>query len=255
MTLFQELKEFIKAISHSLYAFLGFSIFFFSFGLKKVVLFGASYLVPLPSSNTFAVFIFNRIEHDLLPQGVHLVVTSPLSGFISQVVLSLLLALVPTFPFFLYKMIQYLSPALFEHEKKAVMKFLVPLVALFIAGALFAYFVIIPLTFKLLFPYATSIGATPFFGVDEFINSVVSLMVATGVMFLLPLCMILLSFIGLVDGDFWKTKRRYALLFFLIFSAIITPDGTGVTMVLLFVPLALLYEAGCLCTRKFYKRN
>jgi sec-independent protein translocase protein TatC len=114
---------------------------------------------------------------------------------------------------------------------------------------------LIPATFKILYPFATNIGATPFFSLEEFMSSVFSLMVITGIMFLLPIFMVLLSFLGIVKPDFWISKLRFAALFFLIFTAIITPDGTGITMLILFFPLIGLYLIGCLLTGRFKKRN
>lgn len=255
MTILDELKKFIKTILYWVFVFLGFSVLFFSFGLKSVVLFGKNFILPLPTEHSFAVLVFNKIQADLLPSGVHLVVTDFLSGFTAQIVLSLLLAFIVTFPFLLYKVIRYLSPALLEKEKKAILKAILPSSLLFFIGCLFAYYFVIPMTFKILFPYATMIGATPFFSVDEFVSSIVSLMFAVGIMFLLPLFMILLSFLGIVDGAFWRSKWRYMLLFFTIFSAIITPDGTGVTMIMLLVPMIVLYSVGCIFTKKFKKQD
>ncbi|MCX6751588.1 MAG: twin-arginine translocase subunit TatC [Candidatus Nomurabacteria bacterium] len=253
MTILDELKKFFKNIMYWVFSFLGFSILFFSFGLKNVVLFGKNLILPLPAENSFSVIIFNKIQTDLLPPNVHLVVTDFLSGFTAQIILSLLLAFIITFPFLLYRVIKYLSPALFEHEKKAILKAILPSSFLFFIGCAFAYYFVIPMTFKILFPYATIISATPFFSVDQFISSIVSLMFAVGIMFLLPLLMILLSFLGIVDGAFWQNKWRHMLLFFTILTAIITPDGTGVTMIILLVPMVLLYSIGCIFTNKFKK--
>ena len=254
MTILEELKKFIKTILYWVFSLFIFAMLFFSFGLKSVVIFDKNFILPLPTQPSFSVMIFNKIQADLLPPDVHLVVTNPLSAFVSQILLSLLLAFIITFPFLLYRVIKYLSPALLEKEKKAVLKSILPSSVLFFVGCLFAYFFVIPLSFKILFPYATAIGATPFFGVDEFINSIVSLMFAIGIMFLLPLFMILLSFLGVVDGAFWQSKWRYMILFFTIFSAIITPDGTGITMLMLLLPLTGLYLAGCVFTNKFKTR-
>lgn len=244
MTILEEAREFLKNILHWFYLLVGLSVFFFSFNFEKVLVFGKHYFIPFPSDISLSVQIFNKIQHDLLPPEVHLIVTNPLNAFTSQIVFSILLAFLISFPFFLYRIIAYISPALFEHEKKAILKSLIPSSVLFFTGALFAYFFIIPSTFKLLYPYAIAIEATTFFSLNEFINSVIGLMISTGVMFLLPLFIILISFFGIVHPEFWKDKWRYALLFFLIFSAIITPDGTGITMAMLFVPLMILYFFG-----------
>lgn len=251
MTIFDEIKEFFKSITWSLFLFFIISIFLFSFGLEKTSFSNREYLLPLPSMNSFSVQIFNLMENKLLPSGVTLIVTNHLDAFVSQILVSLLFAFILTFPFFLYFFIQYLNPALFEHEKKAILKALLPSVFLFFGGCLFAYYFIIPFSFKFLYSYAGVINASPFFEVSEFINSIFSLMFATGIMFLLPIFMILFSYLHIIDGNFWIDKWRYAFLAFLFFSAIITPDGTGVTMMMLFVPLSLLYVLGCFFSRKF----
>lgn len=227
-----------------IYSFLGFSFFFFSFGLKKVWIFGGSYFVPFPSSDSFSVRFFNQIREDLLPAGVLLVTTNPMSAFVAQIWSSMLLGFFITTPIFFHKLIMYLRPALLPHEKKAVAWSVLPIVVLFISGSLFSYFFLIPATFKVLYPYAAHIGAVQFFSIDEFSYYVFGLTISVGAMFLLPIFMVLLSFLGIIPADLWKRHWRSACLLFLILSAIITPDGTGVTMVLLFLPLMGLYFLG-----------
>jgi sec-independent protein translocase protein TatC len=255
MALLKELKIFIKHILYWIFSFIGFSFFFFLFGLEEVTIFGKNYFLPLPSENSFSVQVFNKIQYDLLPPGVRLVVTNPMSAFISQILLSMLLSFLLTTPFFIYKIITYLRPALLLHERKAVLWSLLPIVFLFFLGSMFSYFFLIPATFKILYPYATSIGAVPFFSIDEFIHYVFGLMFAVGLMFLFPIFMVLLSFTGIIRADFWRRNWRYALLFFLISSAIITPDGTGITMMMLFIPEAVLYFAGYVFANKFNRHT
>jgi sec-independent protein translocase protein TatC len=86
--------------------------------------------------------------------------------------------------------------------------------------------------------------------VDEFIYYVIGLTSAVGVMFLMPLFMIMLSATGIIEPNFWAKKWQVACLTFLIASALITPDGTGITMMLLFAPLAVLYAGGYYFSRK-----
>lgn len=253
MTLTEELKVLIKSLLHWIYALVGFSVFFFAFGLREVVILGRNYLLPMLAQDSFSVQVFNRVRVDLLPPEVALVVTNPMSAFVSQVLLSLVLGFLATTPLFLYKVILYIQPALLPHEKRAVLLSLLPLAFLFLSGAAFSYLFLIPATFETLYPYATSIGAVPFFSVDEFVYYVCGLMIAVGMMFLLPLFMILLSIMGIIEAEFWRKQWRFALLFFLIVSAIITPDGTGVTMMVLFFPLMILYFAGYMFARKFSK--
>lgn len=250
MNLLKELHIFIESILYWICSFIVASFFFFIFGIEKTILWGKSYYLPLPSENSFSVQIFNKISHDLLPSGVELIATNPMSGFVAQMYLSLLLGFLFTIPYFIYKMVAYLHPALLPREKRAVFWSLFPFVILFFSGCLFSYLYLIPATFRILYPFATVMGVTPFFSLDEFIQYVLGICVAVGLMFLLPLFMILLSFLNIIKAEFWIQKWRFALLFFLALSAIITPDGTGITMVMLFVPLVALYFAGCFFAKK-----
>ncbi len=217
------------------------------------MIYGHEYLLPMPTENSFSVQIFNQVRYDLLPSGVQLITTNPMSAFVAQICFSMLLGFITTIPFFLYAFILYIKPSLFPYEKKIVMWSLFPFVMLFFSGALFSYFLLIPATFKVLYPYTTILGAVPLFSVDEFIYYVIGLMLAVGMMFLLPLFMIVLSTTGIIEASFWLKKWQYAFLFFLILSAIITPDGTGVTMIMLFLPLVGLYFAGYFFANKLSK--
>ena len=75
-------------------------------------------------------------------------------------------------------------------------------------------------------------------------------MIGVGTMFLLPLFMILLSYLRIISAEFWINKWRFALIFFLVLCAIITPDGTAISMIILFVPLVGLYFVGCFFAKK-----
>lgn len=253
MEFLKELKIFAKHIFYWVISFVGFSIFFFGFGLKKIVIFGQERFLPLPSENSFTAQVFNKIGADLLPPDVKLLATNPISAFVAQILLSMLLSFLLTTPFFIYKIILYFRPALFPHERRAVMLSVLPLSFLFLCGAAYSYFFLIPTTFKLLFPFTTNIGAVAYFSVDEFMQYIFGLTITVGLMFLLPVFMVLLSWLGIIRAEFWKNKWRFAFLFFLIGSAIITPDGTGVTMAMLFVPLMTLYMIGYVFAHKLDK--
>lgn len=253
MTLFQELKIFIKNIASWFYAFIGFSVFFSFFGLHRVVIYGRNLILPTPSADSLSIQVFKMIERDFLPSGVELIVTDPWSGFITQIQIVITLAFLITFPFLLYKIIQYLSPALFEHEKRAILKSVVMFTILFMLGCLFAYYFMIPLTFKFMYPFASSLGVTTFFALDIFMAWVMAILIAMGVVFLLPIFMFVLSYLRIVNPSFWRKKWRFSLLCLLVFSAIITPDQTGVTMLLLFAPLAVLYMLGSFMANRISK--
>ena len=248
--MFNELKH----LAHHLLSWLVFlftlAIFFFSFGLSSIIVFGNSLLVPLPTAtHSFAAQVFEKIKTDMVPAGVEIVVLNPFSAFISQVKVAFFLAFLAAFPFLLLQIIKYLRPALFAHERKESLKLLLPTVILFISGCVFSYYVIIPPTFAVLYRYASAIGATSYFAVNELISLVFALTFVTGILFLLPVGMFLLNKTGVVSSDFWRKQWKTALFSFLVVSAIITPDGSGISMLLLTTPLIALYGLGTIISK------
>jgi len=244
MALLEELKKFLKSILLWIYFFLGFTIFFFGFGFKQIEFLEKKILLPMPSIYSFSAQFFKHIQQNLLPPQVKIVVLNPLNAFLAQIMIALSLSFIFTSPILLYGLTKFISPALYEKEKKIILKVVGFSSILFILGCLFSYFILAPSTFKILYSFATVLEASPLFTAYEFVNLTFILVIAVGIMFQLPIFMVLLSNLGLVSSDFWKNNYKYIFLFFLIFSAIITPDGTGVTMLLLFLPLAGLYFLG-----------
>lgn len=215
--------------------------------LLGLVLFGgfAAFLLPLPGrQNPFAADIFFAMRNTLIPEGVQLIVTSPLGAFLAQTIIALFVGFVFALPYLLFCLVRYIAPGLYERERQAAFKFIIPSFLLFVFGCVFAYFFIIPPTFEILFSYAARLGIVPFFAATSFISSVFSIILITGILFLLPVAMVLLVRLGFVQPLFWKNHWRVALLIFLVGTAILTPDGSGVTMVILSLPMVVLYGVG-----------
>ena len=119
-----------------------------------------------------------------------------------------------------------------------------PASVLFVMGNLFAYYLIIPFSIDFLYNFAFAMGIEQYFSVEDFFSFVLMFMLAFGVVFELPVIMVGLSSVGIVSPDFWKEHWRWAVIISLIFAAVITPDGTGVTMFMVVVPMLLLYFTG-----------
>src|SRR3989344_5824250 len=109
------------------------TLVFFSFGIKSIVLFGNNFLIPIPTTvHSFSSMLFKKITTDLVPNGVELLVISPLTAFLAQVKVAFFLAFFISFPFLLYTIIAYVRPALYKNEKNEFMKILLPSIALFL---------------------------------------------------------------------------------------------------------------------------
>jgi sec-independent protein translocase protein TatC len=219
--------------------------------LRPVILFFIVSLALLVlGTPTFATQIFLSAKLFLVPGNVPLVALGPVSVFMAPLVMSFLISLLVTFPYMLYSFGKYLRPALYPKERATMYTFVLPSLILFYLGSAFGYFFIIPITFSILYSFAAPIGVTPFFSLDSFISSVFLLTVSVGIIFLLPMLMALLAKLSIMPYERWLKNWRGVLVLALIFSAVVTPDGSGITMVFLFVPIVLLYGIGLVVCKK-----
>ena len=219
---------------------------------REVTLYGLPIPLLVVGTPTLATNLFLSAKSFLVPENVPLVALGPVSAFVAPLTMSLLVSLLITFPYTLYSIEKYLRPALYQKERATIYKFLLPSLFLFYLGCAFGYFLIIPKTFSILYSFAAPIGVTPLFDLDSFVSSVFLVTVSVGATFLLPVAMVLLTRLSLIPHEQWLQHWRGALLAALVFSAVITPDGSGVTMVFLFVPLILLYGIGAVFSRKSF---
>lgn len=242
----QELKSLRSSLVRFLVVF--FALVFLLLGLARgeCEFFGQTMPCPAFGAPSIATELFLSAESLLVPEGVPVVALGPVSAFFAPLSFALLATALATFPYALYLLVAFLWPALRLSERRVLILTILPALALFYLGAALAYFVIIPETFALLYSFALPMGITPMFALDDFLAQAAFLTLLTGVAFLLPVAMVLLSRIGLVPAAFWRSRWRGAFLATLVFSAFVTPDGSGVTMVFLALPLLTLYGCGAL---------
>lgn len=238
MAYIEEFDEFSGAVKRMAYGLL-FSLFL------------AIFFLTFPSSQSITERIFEKISLDLIPYYAELVSLSIWSSAVSLIQISLVLGLICVLPWFFLTIFRYLSPGLYGRERYILIKIVIPSFILFISGALFAYKFLIPPTFSIMYSFAERLQIKPLIDVGDFVSTVIMLMVASGVIFLLPIGMLALNAMGIVDKTVWETHWRQVLLAFFIFSAVITPDGTGITMLILVTPMILLYIGGWFLSRKY----
>lgn len=135
-------------------------------------------------------------------------------------------------------------------SKINILKIILPIFLLFIFGVVFSYILVIPFTLNFLYKYGESIGAETFLTVNDFITFVLQFVLGFGIAFQLPVLMYSLSLSGLTDSRFWLKNFRYAIIIITIFGAIITPDGSGVTMWFLALPMIALYAVGIFAIKR-----
>lgn len=140
-----------------------------------------------------------------------------------------------------YQVWRFVAPGLYQHEKRIVVPFSLLSSVCFLGGTAFGYFVVFPPAFRFLTSYSTDY-LTPLPAVKEYFSLCLRLLIAFGVIFEMPVFMVLLSKIGLVTPAFLNKNRKYAILLSFIVAAIVTPTPDVVNQLMMAVPLVVLYE-------------
>jgi len=159
-------------------------------------------------------------------------------------------ALLLASPVIFWQIWSFIAPGLYRHEKKVVLPFTVVSVICFLGGAAFAYYVVFPPAFRFLVGYSHEYLATmP--GVSEYFGLSLRLLIAFGLVFELPVFMVMLARLGVLDGPFLVRNRRYAILLAFIIAAMLTPTADAVNQLLMVGPLIVLYEISILMVNYF----
>src|SRR6476659_1722101 len=172
--------------------------------------------------------------------GHRLMNTHPGGGFSIMMQTAIIIGVVIALPVVIYQAWLFLAPALHRHEKKVVLPVIIGAVALFVCGALLAWYFVLPMTLRFL----TSMGDEAFdqmISANEYFGFVTSLVLTIGAVFELPIVVLLLSSLGLVSPQFLAKYRRHAVAGSFLVAAFITPGDIFVTNLVLTVLLYLLY--------------
>lgn len=144
-------------------------------------------------------------------------------------------------PVIFWQIWAFVAPGLYDHEKRVVLPFTILSSICFLGGATFGYYVVFPPAFRFLMGYTTDfLSALP--TVKEYFSLSLRLLIAFGVVFELPVFMVLLAKVGIVDGPFLRKNRKYAFLISFIIAAILTPTPDIVNQCLMGIPMVILYE-------------
>ena len=213
------------------------------------------YYPQIDPINNVAAQITTHMKTSLIPEGVQLIQTEPGQALFAQIYVGALVAVVFGMPIIIKESVGFIKPALKEREIKVTSGVALPALGLFITGCLFSYFLVIPYMLEFLYMFGDASGLITFLNIMDFITFVLQYLLAFGISFQIPIVMYALTMSGIVGNDFWRKNVRYAILAIIIFGAIITPDGSGVTMWFIAVPMMVLYFAGMVIEYKKYKKD
>jgi len=173
--------------------------------------------------------------------GVTLQNLRPFGQLFLFVQVALVAGLIISLPNLFYQLWKFISPALKKGERKYILSIVIFSSVCFLAGIAFAYFVMLPLALK----FAAQFGSQAIkneFAIDEYMSIIISVMLAAGCVFELPMVSFFLSKLGLLTPQFMRKYRRHAIVIILVLAAVLTPGADPVSQVILAVPLVLLYE-------------
>lgn len=190
----------------------------------------------------------------VLPPNTSMIATDVTSPFFAPIKLALVASFVLALPYVLWQAWSFIAPALYQHEKRLALPLLLSSVLLFYVGVAFAYFLVFPVMFGFFTQIAPE-GVSVMTDIDSYLSFVLSMFLAFGLTFEIPIATVLLVWSGVVELDSLKNKRRYIFLGSFIAAAILTPTPDILTQSMLAIPMYLLYEAGVLVASLLLKKS
>ena len=214
------------------------------------VCFGVLALWPGPAS-LYDLLAAPLVAH--LPQGTTLIATNVISPFLVPLKITLLAAFLVALPVVLYQTWAFVAPGLYSHEKRLVMPLVISSTLLFFIGVAFCYFFVFGQVFTFIQGFAPkSITAAP--DIEAYLSFVLTMFIAFGAAFEVPVVVMVLARMGLVSIEKLKAFRSYFIVLAFIVAAVLTPPDV-VSQLALAIPMCLLYEVGIWAAQIFIRKT
>jgi sec-independent protein translocase protein TatC len=214
--------------------------------IRAIVAVALAFLPCMYYSNQIFTFVATPLK-EKLPKGTQLIATTVMSPFTTPFKLSLFVAVFFAMPFIIYQLWAFVAPGLYRHEKRFAVPLLVSSIVLFYTGVVFAYFFVFPLMFQF-FAATTPHGVAMMTDISAYLDFVLTMFLAFGAAFEVPVAVVLLVLTGVVKLEKLKENRGYVLIGIFIVAAMLTPPD-AVSQCIMAIPMYLLYEGGLLMAR------
>ncbi len=225
---------------------------------KRLIVSIAALVIGFAVSYFFSDRLYSILISPLLPampKGSEFVAfTGVVEPFFVYIKVGLLGGAALASPVILYEIWAFVAPGLYEAEKRWFMLTVLFSCALFICGLLFAFFVVFPFAFKFLLGYSGP-QLKPFISMNSYFSLVTRLLIAFGVVYQLPLAMLVLARTGVVTAARFLSWWRYAVIAIVVVAAVLTPTPDAFNQMLMAGPLLILYFLGILLARIFGKKK
>jgi sec-independent protein translocase protein TatC len=208
----------------------------------------AAWLIALLCLFPFAQDLYTLLADPLLrvlPGGAHMIATQVTTPFFVPLKVAMVAAFLVALPYVLYQTWAFVAPGLYSHEKRLIAPLVIASSLLFVCGMAFAYFVVFPAAFHFITAMAPQ-GVAVMTDIGNYLDFVLTLFVAFGLAFEVPVAVVLLARMGITSVAQLRAARPYVIVGAFIIGAIFTPPDV-LSQILLAIPIWLLYEAGILC--------
>ena len=256
MSFWDHLEELRWTLFRSVLALFFFAIFMFGFMRGENGIFDLFILAPTRGDFvTYRLFCtlggYLGVVSDFCDESfrINIFNIKMASQFFTHMTTSFWMSLVLAFPYLMYEVWKFISPALYENEKTNVRWVFMFGTIMFFLGCAVGYFAVFPVTLRFLATYQISEAITEQVSLESYMDNFLTLIFVMGVVFEMPLLSWLLSKIGLLNRSFFNTYRRHAIVALLVAAAFITPSGDPFTLSLVFIPLYGLYEISAFFVR------
>lgn len=214
--------------------------------LRSIVVIVAFFVVLMP----WAGDIYDLLALPMmntLPEGTSMIATGVVTPFFVPVKVTLMVAFVLSLPVVLYQAWSFIAPGLYSHERRVGLPLILGSTLLFLAGMAFCYFFVFGMVFKFIAEFAPK-SIVPAPDIEQYLSFVMTLFLAFGLTFEVPVAVILLVKAGVVSIEKLKEARPYVIVGAFIIAAIITPPDV-ISQFMLAVPMIVLYEVGIILAR------
>lgn len=210
-------------------------------------------IVLAPTKSEFITYRWFSQFGEIANFNLNLINTQLTSQFSIHMQVSIMIGIICVCPYILYSIFAFVSPALYENERKYARLLIVAGYIMFMIGVALCYFLIFPLTIRFLGNYQVSDDVANIITLSSYIDTLTMLTLMLGIVFELPILCMLLGKMGILTADFMKEYRRHAIVIILIVAAIITPTTDVMTLMLVTLPIYLLYEVSIFAVKRINK--
>ncbi len=252
MTFWEHIDELRQRFKIVIVLVLVLFVIFMTFGIGTISLGGSQVpmLVPALGTDPVSTQAFRALADFLVPKWVNLSTAHPWDGVMVQVEMALFLACLVASPVIAYQLIQFVGPALKPSEKRVLRRIIAPVSALFFAGVALDLLILLPFTFNFLYQAQRGLGVSLYqLFIGDFVSFVVIHVLAFGAAFELPMVMYGLTAVGITRSSTWTRHWRGVIVAIWFIAGMITPDPSGVTMIIVGLILTGLYLLGVLASR------